>query len=82
MNAQKLAYRIAMTSLIEPEMEPLEPRRELPEPPSVIYLDPHLLADDPSELDMLQEAEEQHFIAEVQLAKQRGGAHHLLRGEW
>lgn len=46
MNRQTLAYRTAMTTLIELEMDYAQPD-QLPSPPDVVYVDPALYRDVP-----------------------------------
>jgi hypothetical protein len=83
MNAQKLAYRIAMLSLIEPEMESAAPEQlpALPEEIFVAELDVEhfdLWAGD-EDLDLVQFDEECSFLGEINMSRDRRAARRLFR---
>lgn len=83
MNAQKLAYRVAMSSLIEPELESAAPEQLPPLPDEIIVaelaVDNFDLWAGDEDLDLVQFDEECSFLGEINLGRDRRAARRLFR---
>lgn len=83
MNAQKLAYRVAMSQLIEPELESAAPE-QLPSLPDEIFVaelavDHFDLWAGDEDLDLVQFDEECSFLGEINMSRDQRAARRLFR---
>ncbi len=82
MTASKLANRIAMSQLIEFDMEEAQPEHMRPAPSVLVHfdmgIDPDLLAGD-DDLDVLQSEEESSFFSQLQMNREHRSARRSFR---